>query len=63
MAPRDPIELTPIQCSRCEGSGEIGIRSSDCRAERPGPVPEDARGWTSATCPDCGGSGDIEEAA
>ena len=59
---RDQIELSPTQCPRCAGSGEIGIRSSDCRAERPGPVPEDARGWASAKCPDCGGAGDIWEA-
>lgn len=48
-------------CPRCEGSGEIGVRSADGRGERPGPVPEDACGWTGYRCPDCRGAGEIRE--
>jgi DnaJ-class molecular chaperone len=48
-----------ITCKRCNQSGEIGQRITGKR-EAPGPVPEDARGWISATCPDCHGMGMIE---
>lgn len=48
----------PITCKRCNGSGEIGKKSRGER-EAPGPVPDDARGWYSATCPDCRGTGMI----
>jgi hypothetical protein len=48
-----------IPCKRCNQSGEIGVKASGTR-EAPGPVPEDARGWISATCPDCHGMGMIE---
>ena len=48
-----------ISCARCNGSGEIGKRERGDR-EAPGPVPDDARGWFSATCPDCHGMGEIE---
>jgi DnaJ-class molecular chaperone len=47
----------PETCKRCNGSGEIGRRG---QREAPGPVPEDARGWNSETCPDCRGTGMIE---
>ena len=40
-------------CDRCNDSGEIGIGTSYHGGERPGPVPEDARGWTPAIYPDC----------
>ena len=46
------------KCERCNGSGEIGTRIRGTR-EAPGPVPEDARGWRSSDCPDCGGEGKI----
>ena len=48
------------ECSRCNGSGEIGVHVSG-RGEKPGPVPDDAKGYTSATCPNCRGMGYIEE--
>jgi len=47
------------RCERCNGSGEIGVRSATLRREVPGPVPEDARGWASFECPDCRGKGEI----
>jgi hypothetical protein len=50
-------DVTP--CTRCNQSGEIGQRITGKR-EAPGPVPDDARGWISATCPDCHGMGMIE---
>ncbi len=50
----------PETCKRCDGSGEIGISSADIRREKPGPVPDDARGWAAFTCPDCRGMGMIE---
>ena len=46
-------------CCRCEGSGEIGVKTSLHQGERPGPVPDDARGWFGVRCPDCNGSGII----
>lgn len=49
-----------VSCERCNGSGEIGVRASDLRGERPGPVPDDARGWARFVCPACGGTGAIE---
>jgi DnaJ-class molecular chaperone len=48
----------PQTCRRCNGTGEIGKRTRGER-EAPGPVPDDARGWYSATCPDCHGTGVI----
>lgn len=46
----------PQTCERCNGSGEIGRKCRGAR-EAPGPVPDDARGWYAATCPDCKGVG------
>ncbi len=43
-------------CERCNGSGEIGVKTRGTR-EAPGPVPDDARGWVAMTCPDCRGKG------
>ena len=48
----------PQTCERCHGSGEIGRRTHGSK-EAPGPVPDDARCWYSATCPDCKGTGVI----
>lgn len=50
-----------MTCERCNGSGEIGVRSATGRGEAPGPVPEDARGWTECACPDCLGAGFINK--
>jgi DnaJ-class molecular chaperone len=47
-----------IECERCHGSGEIGVKMRGSR-ETPGPVPDDARGWVAMTCPDCRGKGEI----
>lgn len=47
------------ECRRCQGSGEIGVDIC-CRFERAGPVPDDAKGYHIATCPDCHGMGYIQ---
>ena len=51
----------PHECQRCNASGEIGIyiggRLIVTVKEKPGPVPDDARGWVSQTCPKCLGVG------
>jgi len=49
------------ECKRCRGSGVIGVRNN-FRASYvgPGPVPEDARGVTDATCDECRGMGYVE---
>lgn len=47
------------ECRRCNGSGEIGV-SVNLRGEKPGPVPDDVRGYAAFTCPDCRGAGYIE---
>lgn len=52
----------PIECKRCNGSGEIGLRNNLRSAYvGPGPVPEDARGVYPATCDECRGMGYVEE--
>lgn len=48
----------PETCERCNGSGEIGVRTRGTR-EAPGPVPDDARDWYARTCPYCKGVGMI----
>ena len=48
------------KCERCNGSGEIGVKTRGAR-EAPGPVPDDARDWNARACPDCGGTGEIEQ--
>jgi hypothetical protein len=52
--------MTKIHCARCNGSGEIGKRGKWSEVEAPGPVPDDARHWHAAACPDCHGEGDID---
>jgi DnaJ-class molecular chaperone len=50
--------MTKIKCDRCNGSGEIGVSTRlGVMGEKPGPVPDDARGYFSRDCPDCGGEG------
>jgi DnaJ-class molecular chaperone len=53
----------PVDCKRCNGSGEIGFKIGGrllvMVKEAPGPVPEDAKGWCRETCPDCRGVGQI----
>ena len=58
MMPHDDDDDFPQDCRRCNGSGEIAV-SIYTLAERPGPVPDDARGVTAQTCPDCHGVGQV----
>ncbi len=52
--------IADTDCQRCNGSGEIGVGTRLWSTkEAPGQVPDDARGWTAKTCPDCHGSGVI----
>ena len=48
-----------IECSRCDGTGTIGVRSSSLSYIGPGPVPDDARGVAEVKCDRCRGSGVI----
>ncbi len=54
-------EAWPVECSRCNGSGEIAVSNSTLRYICAGPVPDDARGVASATCDRCHGMGQVEE--
>jgi hypothetical protein len=51
--------IMDTECSRCVGSGTIGIRCSTLNYVAPGPVPEDARGIAEFKCDRCQGSGVI----
>lgn len=50
-----------IKCKRCEGSGELGVATRGAR-EKPGPVPDEVRGWRAVACSDCGGIGTVDSA-
>jgi hypothetical protein len=41
------------ECQKCNGTGLVAIRSSDGRYAKPGPVPDDAKGYAEAPCWDC----------
>ncbi len=49
--------IMDTECSRCAGSGTIGVGCSNLNYLAPGPVPEDARGVAEAQCDRCQGSG------
>lgn len=40
-------------CKKCNDTGYIVIRSHNGRYVRPGPVPDDARGYAEARCFEC----------
>lgn len=40
-------------CKKCNDTGYIVIRSHNGRYARPGPVPDDARGYAEARCFEC----------
>jgi hypothetical protein len=41
---------TELQCSKCNDTGMIAIRSRDGSYAFPGPVPDDAKGYADADC-------------
>ena len=50
-------QTDPGECRTCRGSGVIAYRGScHCAGPLPDPAP---RGWNEATCPSCGGAGEI----
>lgn len=51
----------PVECKRCNGSGEIGISAATGRFMCAGPVPDDATGVARDTCWDCKGMGYVED--
>lgn len=51
----------PVECKRCNGSGEVAMGVVTGREIRPGPVPDDAVGVLGITCPDCRGIGYVED--
>lgn len=51
------MDREPIECRRCNGSGEIAINNVNGRYVAAGPVPDDARGVAVSTCDACAGMG------
>jgi hypothetical protein len=46
-------------CSRCNGSGEVGVSAQTLRYRGPGPVPEDSNSYLGCECDHCRGTGII----
>lgn len=38
------------ECTKCNGTGMVAIRSRDGAYAFPGPVPDDAKGYSDADC-------------
>lgn len=51
-----------VECARCNGSGEIAVRTSGSMGfVAPGPAPDDARFVVGVRCDRCNGSGVTQE--
>jgi DnaJ-class molecular chaperone len=48
------------ECTRCKGTGVIGLRIRTGTYAGAGPVPDDSRKFIDATCDECRGVGYIE---